>query len=493
MSDILKPDAEFIESTITGPESESTDSPTWRLDPHDPLNWSPTQKFIILLTTAVWSFIGTAFTTIVAPALQVITDDLGNDFSVSTYLVGGPILAYGVTSLIWVPLGNRFGVRFVFVGCALVAGLLSIWGAKATSFSDLAASRTLANGFFASPETLGPQMVGDVFFMEDRAKALTFICVFQAGGFSLGPLLGSYILRDTNNWRWLQWTSSIISLALAVVLFLCYPETQYNKSREGRVIKRRMIDNFRFWPVSGGGKPKVQSFITAFIYPFNYLPHPIVIVNTIYFSLCLVVNAFLLTIQAITYQTVFGFDLAESGLTYLAPAIGTWMAIFFSGIFSDWLMGKYKNFDGTQFPERRLLLLIGTGTVYVAGTLIYGLCVQAKTHWALPLIGSLFIGFGFVTANSISFAYLLDVYEARTDAVMVIFHSVKNFAAFGITFAIVPWITASGYAVPFGVLTSILVFAHLLLFSMYWLGPYLRSWSMRKFKTARPTHHGDIF
>jgi hypothetical protein len=98
-----------------------------------------------------------------------------------------------------------------------------------------------------------------------------------------------------------------------------------------------------------------------------------------------------------------------------------------------------------------------------------------------------------VTANSISFAYLLDVYEARTDAVMVIFHGVKNLAAFGITFAIVPWVTASGYAVPFGVLAALLVVAHLLLFSMYWVGPYLRNWSMQRFETARPTHHGDVF
>jgi hypothetical protein len=101
--------------------------------------------------------------------------------------------------------------------------------------------------------------------------------------------------------------------------------------------------------------------------------------------------------------------------------------------------------------------------------------------------------FGFVCANSIIYAYFLDVYEARTDAVLVIFNGTKNFAAFGITYAVIPWNLTAGYTIPFVVMAAILVFAHLLIVVLYFKGASIRAWSAKRFVAARSTHHGDAF
>lgn len=165
-------------------------------DAHDPLTWSTPRKLTILFIVGIWILLGTANMIIIGPALQIIPQEFGSSFASATYLIGGPLLAYGVASFFWVPIANRYGVRFVFVATSLCAGCMSCWGAKATSFGSLVAARTLASAFFAPPETLAPQLVGDVFFLKDRAKAMTWVGILQGSGFAGGPLIGSFIIQN---------------------------------------------------------------------------------------------------------------------------------------------------------------------------------------------------------------------------------------------------------------------------------------------------------
>ena len=78
-------------------------------DPHDPLTWSTQRKLTILVITGFWVLLGTTNMIIIGPALQIVTREFNSPFPLSTYLVGGPLLAYGVSSFFWVPLANRYG------------------------------------------------------------------------------------------------------------------------------------------------------------------------------------------------------------------------------------------------------------------------------------------------------------------------------------------------------------------------------------------------
>lgn len=261
-------DVEEVEESITTQAIQND------ADPHDPLGWSSARKMLILLSVGIWIFLGPANMVIVGPALAIISEHFNSQFSSSTYLIGGPLLAYGVSSFVWVPLGNRYGVRLVFSACAISAACICVWGAKSSSFASLVAARTLASAFFAPPETLAPQMIGDVFHVQDKAKAITFIGIFQATGFAGGPLVGAYVIQNRYvydnrhliksnkashlGWRWVQWIMAILSFVTAVALLLFFPETQYLRKEKAADLQRRWLDNFRFWPVSGGGRPKVQ-------------------------------------------------------------------------------------------------------------------------------------------------------------------------------------------------------------------------------------------
>ncbi|MCJ1301128.1 hypothetical protein MMC08_003927 [Hypocenomyce scalaris] len=462
-------------------------------DVHDPLNWSAPQKLVVLVVTAIWTFLGTTNMIIAGPTLLPISVALNVPTALTTYSIGGPLLAYGIASLIWVAFANRFGIRLTFVGTSLIAGSLCFWGAKATTFGSLVAARTLASVFFASPETLGPQMVGDVFFFKDRSKAVSLLVIMQGSGFAFGPLCGAFIVENLG-WRWTQYTMGILALGTCVLLLFLFPETQYTRSTVVNRHHRSVMDNFRFWRVSGGGKPKVHSFPAAFVYPFRYMVHPVVILCTSFFSLYLVTTNYLLTTQSLSYLEVYGFSVDSAGLTNLAPLLGIWAAMLYSGILSDRLVARATRKHGPKpAPEKRLPLLLFSGILGVVGTALFGGCTQAKCPWIASDIGSFGNLFGFVCANGVVYAYFLDVYEARTDAVLVIFNSTKNIAAFCITYAVIPWNASAGYTVPFVVMAAILLFAHLLMLGLYFFGGKLRIWSAKRFIAARDTHHGDAF
>jgi MFS family permease len=164
-------------------------------DVHDPLNWSTLQKLVLLNALGFWIFLGTANALINGSALSTISAEFSVPIADTTYLIGAVALMYGVGSIVWVAFGNRYGVRLTFVLTATAAGCMAFWGARATSFGSLMAARILSSLFYSSPETLGPQVAGDVFFLKDRAKVVTFIVVWQGSGFALGPLIGAYIFE----------------------------------------------------------------------------------------------------------------------------------------------------------------------------------------------------------------------------------------------------------------------------------------------------------
>ncbi|KAJ9602622.1 hypothetical protein H2200_012815 [Cladophialophora chaetospira] len=465
-------------------------------DAHDPLNWSAPRKLLCLGSMCIWIFIGPANILVNGTALPEISTTFNVPIASTTYLIAGVSLAYGFASLWWVAFANRWGVRFCYVMCAFAAGLLSIWGARANSFASLIISRILASCFFSSPEVLGPQVIGDVFFLKDRAKAVTVLIICQGSGFTLGPLIGAYVYSDLG-WRWTQWIIVIMSLISGVILLFFFPETQYTRSTTADKTKRTYRDDLRFWCVSGGGKPKVHSFVSAFIYPFPYLFHPIVLVVIFWFSICLVTANYLLTVMTFSFAQFYGFSVKASGLTYLSPTLGIVVSIFVSGYMADWYEMRNIRIAAKSgkkpAPETRLLLLLIPGSVGVIGTALFGGCLTDKCHWMGPIAGAFGNLFSFVGGLGVAYAYLLDVYEVRTDAVLVMFHSVKNFAGFGITYAVFPWTAASGFTVPFVVLAMALLVAHIPMAALYFIGPGVRKWTAAKFVTGRPSKHGDSF
>ncbi|OQV06659.1 hypothetical protein CLAIMM_11201 [Cladophialophora immunda] len=419
-------------------------------DVHDPLNWPTLQKLLLLNALGLWIFLGTANALINGSALYSISAEFSVPIAATTYLIGAVALMYGTGSIVWVAIGNRYGVRLTFVLTATAAACMAFWGAKATSFGSLIGARILSSFFYSSPETLGPQVAGDVFFLKDRAKVVTFIVVWQGSGFALGPLIGAYIFEAVG-WRWTQYFMGIATLGSAFILLLFYPETQYTRDHPSSRQKRTLLDNLRFWG----------------------------------------------TVATFSYEQVYSFNVKESGLANLSPFIGVLTAIFLCGYLSDVYEMRAVRLAAESrrevIPEKRLILTILPAVLGIVGTALFGACNAHHCHWLGPMAGAFGSFFSFIGCLSILFTYFLDVYEARTDAVLVVLNGVKNFAAFGISYAVFPWVLSAGYVTPFVVLSMVVLFSYLLLALLYFTGSGMRHWTAARFETGKASKHGDTF
>lgn len=133
-----------------------------------------------------------------------------------------------------------------------------------------------------------------------------------------------------------SWVMTGLTYGAFLGLAVTMPETSYTRAgqfNEGE--KRTALHYYRLWPVSGGGVPKVTSKWHSFRYPWLYVPHPVVLLTTAFFSIYLATNDYLLTTNSISMPEVYQFGLVEISLTSLAPSIGVILGAFYGGYAND--------------------------------------------------------------------------------------------------------------------------------------------------------------
>ncbi|KAL6251955.1 hypothetical protein RBB50_002165 [Rhinocladiella similis] len=462
-------------------------------DPHDPLNFPFWQKASLLAILSYWAFLGTTNLIIVGPSFFELNQHYGASFTELSYTINGPLVAYGAGCLFWVPFSNIYGLRACFLVSSLCAASISIWAALASTFGEFVAARVLAAFFYAAPEAIGPQVVADVFFLHQRATATGAFTVFQFLGFSLAGLIGGFATLNLG-WRAPSYVMVYTTFGAFVGIFFLMPETTYTRAGRFEVgEKRRIADGLRLWRASGGGDPKVKSKVAAFTYPWYYLPHPIVLLTTAYFSIFLATNDYMLTTNSVSYPLEFGFSLSDVALTSIAPSLGNIFGIIYGGLandkFVEWMMKSKGEFQ----PEMRLPMLLLTAIVGPAGLIMFGCATEYHAHWVIPLIGEFLMAFGSIVAGNVTYTYIADTYLERADTALVMLNGLKNLSAFGLVYAVTPWNTYSGYAISFGGLAVILFAFHLPIVILWWKGAAIRQWQQVRWHSATVAVHGEGF
>jgi predicted MFS family arabinose efflux permease len=156
-------------------------------------------------------------------------------------------IAYGLSQLLFGPLGDRFGkYRVIAWGCAACA-VTAAGCAMAPSFQVMLVARTLAGATAASIIPLSMAWIGDVTSYEGRQPILARFLIGQIMGISAGVLFGGFA-ADHLQWRTPFWVIAALFAMVATFLLRMNrrlpPQARLTQPAEGAALAR-MASEFR--------------------------------------------------------------------------------------------------------------------------------------------------------------------------------------------------------------------------------------------------------
>ena len=162
------------------------------------------------------------------------------------------------------------------------------------------------------------------------------------------------------------------------------------------------------------------------------LTQPILQLVSVFLAYNFGILYFVLSTFASLFTKQYGQSTAQSGLHYLALAIGYLLAECVGAKLTDdlWAYLK-KRAHGSTAPEYRVPLMIPGGILMPIGLFWYGWSAQAKLHWIMPDIGAAIFGCGFILNTGALQAYVLDSfgkYTASASAASQVLRMLAGFA-----------------------------------------------------------------
>ncbi|EXJ91617.1 hypothetical protein A1O3_00167 [Capronia epimyces CBS 606.96] len=450
----------------------------------DPLNWSKRRKLLCALVCLLAVFSADLMTTLLSAALLDIETDTGIPLATLNQGVGVQYLMFGWSNLLWQPLGLNIGRRPVLLLGALGMLACSVWTSYVTSSGEWYANRFLIGFFYGPIETLIEVCISDVFFAHDRGFWVGMYCWMLFGIPFIGAVPAGFVAENLG-WKWIQFIASIISAGCIVTMFFLLEESMFyrpqaqeeaidfdqdvsetdqastktppmgvdekrtaplpTQTEVGQMTTRKTyLQKLKFWGARRPGQP--NHFVRSVWMPFALLRFPVVAFAGVLVGSILswfnVVNA---TIALVLAAPPYNFSTEMIGVMFIAPFIGCTLGCLFAGVsanrFAVWMARKK---GGIFEPEYRLWMAVVPVILHPAGCILFGVGAHHGVHWMGLAFGLAFIVGTFPIGSAIAINYIIDSYREISGDGLVTMICIRNSMGFGFSYAVTPWITASG-------------------------------------------------
>jgi EmrB/QacA subfamily drug resistance transporter len=140
--------------------------------------------------------------TIFAVALPRIADDFGTTTNTLTWVITGPLLAFGIVAPVLGKVGDLKGHRRVYLLGLAGASVFAALSAIAWSSTALIVIRTLSAVEGAATGASSMALIFSEFDRDDRVKAMGWWSLVGAGGPVIGVAIGGPLIEAVG-WRWI--------------------------------------------------------------------------------------------------------------------------------------------------------------------------------------------------------------------------------------------------------------------------------------------------
>ncbi|RQM05778.1 hypothetical protein DH86_00004153, partial [Scytalidium sp. 3C] len=304
------------------------------------------------------------------------------------------VFGFGLGPLIWAPLSEVYGRKWVVVVPYFIAAIFSFGTATAKDIQTVLITRFFAGFFGSAPVANTGGVLADIWAPQQRGIAVVGYAITLVGGPTLGPIIGGALISSYLGWRWTEYLTGIIMMA-QVVLDLLFIDESYPpvllayKARRLRIEGKNWALHAKHeeWDISIGELS--QKYLVR---PFQMLATPICLLMSIYASF------------------VYGkWNLRQWGLVVgNLPFISLLIGIFIAGainIFNNkYYFNQFKANGNKPVPEARLPPMMLGGFAFAAGT-----SSPMVNYWP-SIIGIALTGIGFTTIFQAALNYLVDTF-----------------------------------------------------------------------------------
>ncbi|KXJ86559.1 major facilitator superfamily domain-containing protein [Microdochium bolleyi] len=435
--------------------------------PDDPLNWSRYRKLLHIVCVYMYTFTTGVAATATYSCLVDISRETGITLTQLNLGTGFIFLLAGWGNLVWQPLALSIGRRPVFLLSMLGCFAITEWTAYIDNFPQWAAARVLY-GFMVAPVEVLPEIsIPDTYFAHERGAYVGYYSLILNGSNFIAPLCAGF-MNDAIGWRWVQHWAAILLAFNLVFSFFLQEESMYFRStveaetQESDAARSPSSHSATTSPTPVPTHPKpmwkritfytkseltVSQAMTISWRPILMLiQFPNILWAGIQYgftnSWYSVYNA---TAALILTGAPYNYTSSMVGVTYLAPLLGAIIGGFVSGPLSDKLALRLAHrAGGLREPEHRLWGLTSYAIILPIGLFMWGIGAAHGAPLAVILIGSVFCGFGIVSGGSYAITYDVDCFKEIAGESMVSLILVRNTMTFAFSYAITPWINASG-------------------------------------------------
>ncbi|MEA3055147.1 MAG: hypothetical protein QOD30_579, partial [Actinomycetota bacterium] len=180
----------------------------------------------LVLITVLLGLFAVGFTiTILAVSLATIADDVGSTKTTLTWVITGPLLAFGVVGPAFGKAGDLFGQKRIYLIGMAGSAVFAIGIALSWNAASLIAFRVLASAFGAAAGPASMALIFSVFPPERRSQAMGYWSMVGAGAPVLGVVAGGPIV-EALSWRLIFVIQAPLALFCMTLGALVLPETE---------------------------------------------------------------------------------------------------------------------------------------------------------------------------------------------------------------------------------------------------------------------------